>query len=271
MGGGSSKQDTKHMLAAKEMCKAAMKEVDSESHPEDEALDIFKKWDADGNGAIGKAELFRVFEQLGLFSGSDSAKKKAYQKLLDEMDTDKTDCISYAELVAFIFQGPYLKAYLELSREMLVKHNKARIGVEGEKLQQLIKKQSEEIEKELAPLIKKSFNFHDKDESGKLEKQESVIFFCNYIGMVPKLHSHVVAHMEDHSVEETMKAIDIFEHWEQTLKDRSVLDKRFKAAFALLDKSGDGKLEEPEVVAALLHGSEKNVALMKALEVPVLW
>jgi Ca2+-binding EF-hand superfamily protein len=271
MGSGSSQQETQQMLAAKEMCKSAIKDNETATHPEDEATEIFKKWDVDGNGSISKAELFAVFEALGLFSGSDKAKKKAYEKLLDEMDTDLTGCISYAELIAFVFQGPYLKKYLEESRVVLVDNNRARVGVTGDKLQQLIKKQSAELEKQLTPWIKKSFDFHDKDGSGKLEKGESIIFFCNYIGIVPKLHSHVIAHLEEGSVADTMKSIDIFEHWQASLKDREMLDKRFKAAFALLDKTGDGRLEQPEVVAALLHGSEKNLALMKALEVPVSW
>merc|ERR1719359_2018231 len=40
---------------------------------------------------------------------------------------------------------------------------------------------------------------------------------------------------------------------------------RNKAAFQVLDSSGDGKLQKVEVITALVPGSEKNKELMNAL------
>lgn len=253
------------MIAAKELCKEALKGTEEiVEHPEDEAMRIFQKWDVDGSGAISTEELAKVFTQMGLFPGGLSAEdcQQQVRNLLDDIDLDRNNLICYNELIAFLFQGPYLKEYEMYSTQILVEQMKARFSVGKDGLNELVEKQHQQMVKELTPLIKRSFRFHDKNNSGKLEKGESIVFFSNFVSMIPKMAVDIIVKLDQ------SHAMEVYRKWGEEFKDKQTLMKRFKAAFSLLDSSKDGMLQEVEVIAAMLHGSAENIALMKALESP---
>jgi len=269
MGGGTSRGEVKSMMEAKAICKAAIRGTDGVTDQEEQVFLIFKDWDVDGSGLLSTDELLGVFDDIGYFpSTSDKERKKQIAKLLKDMDIDRDGSISFQELIGFIFQAPFLQEYLKYSKKVLMQHIRDRIGKDGGDLDSLKAAQRAQLEEELIPIIKNTCAFHDKDGSGKLDKSESIVFFSNYAALLPSLHTHLL--YETASIHDAVEAIDLYDKWSGECSDRSRLDKRFQAAFSLLDVSNDGMLEVDEVIAGLLHGSEKNVALMNALEIPVL-
>merc|ERR1712048_1216387 len=105
-----------------------------------------------------------------------------------------------------------------------------------------------------------------------MDKDESVIFFSNYVTL---LEQYMVSTA-------TLACAQTFNHkvmhrprqYERALKEimtarkaayEANKDALLKAAFEVLDTGKDGKLQEEEVLEALLHGHAKNKQLLNAL------
>ena len=64
-------------------------------------LDLFRKWDVDGDGTIRKAELGKALEALGY-----EAQPAAVQELFDEFDRNGNGSVDYKELFRAIKHRP---------------------------------------------------------------------------------------------------------------------------------------------------------------------
>ncbi|OLQ01614.1 Calmodulin-related protein [Symbiodinium microadriaticum] len=238
-------------------------------------------WDKDQSGYITKEELQEVFTRLGCkVSAGDVG------KVLKEADADKDSKISYEEFVAWLCRAPHLEHYFKVSEDIL-RRNMKDVGAMTVKMQKEIEKSKNpmaammkmgvqleaRIDKELTPVIKKTFAYHDKDSSGCLSYDESIIFFANYVELVgPFLEATA-----ELSSTQTMQMADVkcnpskiheeFKKQFAICKEKHLekIDEHHKAAFACLDVNKDGKLQESEVLEALLHGHPKNTEFMASL------
>lgn len=284
MGGGTSKFDAHR----KNLCKVAITGSTGWKDKEAKMLETFKIWDKDQSGYITKEELQEVFTRLGCkVSAGDVG------KVLKEADADKDSKISYEEFVAWLCRAPHLEHYFKVSEDILRRNMKdvgamtvkmqkeieksknpmAAMMKMGVQLEEVQKKAQARIDKELTPVIKKTFAYHDKDSSGCLSYDESIIFFANYVELVgPFLEATA-----ELSSTQTMQMADVkcnpskiheeFKKQFAICKEKHLekIDEHHKAAFACLDVNKDGKLQESEVLEALLHGHPKNTEFMASL------
>eukprot|EP00930_Biecheleria_cincta_P049172 TRINITY_DN34413_c0_g1_i1.p1 TRINITY_DN34413_c0_g1~~TRINITY_DN34413_c0_g1_i1.p1 ORF type:complete len:339 (+),score=99.07 TRINITY_DN34413_c0_g1_i1:86-1018(+) len=281
MGGGASKTET----GKKQLCKKVISGVETMQDKTDKMKLAFKEWDTDGSNSISKEELVKVLEQLGT---KLSAKDK--DLLFKEADANHDASLSYEEFVDWLTTAPNLKRYFEVSAQImkknmeeakkvtdqmhkeLLKGNSEVMKTLGPKMEALQKKSQARIDKELTPIIKKAFAYHDKDGSGALDKDESLIFFSNYADMlVPFLESTcelaTTQQMDMMKLQSPGELMQAFKAEMTKLKSSYLVnvDKHHQAAFKTLDTNNDGKLQEKEVVEALLHGHRKNAEFMHAL------
>mmetsp|Transcript_126978 Transcript_126978/g.220115 ORF Transcript_126978/g.220115 Transcript_126978/m.220115 type:complete len:258 (+) Transcript_126978:1-774(+) len=249
MGGKDSKIENE----AKMMCKAALRDADNAKDYEDYVIQSFQEWDLDANGFISDEELADVFTEMGL-----KMSQRQVQELLKDMDNDRDGHISYPEMVAYLFRAPYLEEYIEHSKFI---YKTALVSGDANFNVPL------EYKHKNRDLIRKAFAWHDKDGSGTLEKDESIIFFSNYASLLPELHMYAIAEIA--SEKKQARAQAKFDAWLASCKDRHKFDERIQAAFKLIDVKGDGRLSERHVISYLgFHGSERNLKLLDALELP---
>lgn len=285
MGGGGSK-----VLDAqrKTLCKQAISGSETWKDKETKMLETFKAWDTDNSGSITKEELQEVFTRLGCKVSSSEL-----QKVLKDADADKDSKISYEEFVAWLCRAPHLEHYFKLSEDILKRNLKDAMAMQqkmqkemeksdnpmatmmkiGAKLEAVQKKGQDRIDKELKPVIQKTFQYHDKDGNGVLSYDESIIFFSNYaerLGPFAKSMAELATTQMMNASEIKVDISSIQKEFDKQF-DKCVegytsdIDKRHKAAWDALDVNKDGKLQESEIVEALLHGHPKNQQFMAAL------
>jgi Ca2+-binding EF-hand superfamily protein len=281
MGGGASKTET----GKKKLCKNVIAGSTTMQDKTDKMKSAFKVWDSDNSNTISKEELVKVLEQLGT-----KLSAKDQDLLFKEADANHDASVSYEEFVDWLTTAPNLKRYFEVSEQImkrnmedakkltdqmnkeLMKGNMDIMRTVGPKMEALQKKSQARIDKELTPIIKKAFAYHDKDGSGALDKDESLIFFSNYADMLPPFLESTcelatTQQMDMMQMQSPGKLMEAFRAEMAKLKTSHLVnvDKHHQAAFAALDTNNDGKLQEKEVVEALLHGHRKNEEFMHAL------
>lgn len=298
MGGGSSKESQAD-LAAKYACKQTIKGIDKVQDYEDRILEAFKNADTDGNNKVSVDEL-RVFFKN---SGKDLSDKDL-KNLFKSADYDGSGDISPEEFVSWMFSAPYLKKMFQKQKEVMEwakkeapklqkkidkkvqkEMNKAEnpfaamgtaMKVAMEEAQKLQQKIQDRLEKEMKPLAKKSFKWHDKDDSGVLEKDESIVFFSNYVSyLVPNMmESGQMANIQQMNLGGQPGGQMDLGNTNAALKEaltkrqaeyKADADNRHLAAFQCLDVNKDGKLQESELVDALIPGNPQNEKLARAL------
>eukprot|EP00434_Breviolum_minutum_P026026 symbB.v1.2.023005.t1/scaffold2078.1/size90238/4 len=170
-----------------------------------------------------------------------------------------------------------------------------------QKLQEIAKATEKKIEEQLGPVIRKSFQYHDKDSSGMLTYDESIVFFSNFVALwepfaevmselnviatemkVDVLEAEEADAMDAEAAaehtkkrEEKMKLVtpdklhEVFKQKYAILKEDRLknIDEHNKRAFEVL--STDGQISEESLVEALLHGHEKNSEFLNAMNLLV--
>lgn len=290
MGSGSSTSRTEG--GKKKLCKEAIAGSKTMQDKTDSMKATFRQWDTDGSNSISKDELVKVMEALGV-----SLSAKDQELLFKEADANNDDSVSYTEFVDWLTTAPNLKRYFEVSEQIMKKNIEDAKALTnqmnrdlmttgdsnimknfGPKMEALQKKSQARVDKELTPIIKKAFAYHDKDSNGYLDKDESLIFFSNYADMLTPFLEGTCQLANSMMRSEDMtrmcqanrspgKMMQAF-RTELAKVQASYLmnvDKHHQAAFAALDTNNDGKLQEKEVVEALLHGHRKNEEFMHAL------
>jgi len=291
MGGGESKGTA----ARKYLCKTAISGAETVTDAEEKVKATFKQWDTDGSGMISKEELVSVLMTIG-------TNPKDVENLLKKADVDKDGCLNYEELTACLFTAPYLKRYFEVQTDiqrratqelqqlaaemvkaamecMCVEGNEKNMEKLGAKIQKVQGKMERDLKTKLVPLVRKSFKWHDKDNSSVLEADESLIFFSNYVeclgkSMAASVEMACTLTMPKDSVDSTGMGKEFKDAMDARIEEKMAefahdANNRVKAAFAVVDVNKDGRLQEEEVVQALTPGSEKNIQLLTALDIMV--
>lgn len=267
MGGGGSKarQDGTMRALAKDAIRGATE--DSEG----KVLDTFKAWDKDGNGQISLEELGEVIRSL-----NGSVNKGDLKVLFNAADTDGSGSISLSEMVNFFFSTPFLKDFFRVQTEILREGLKKLEGADLTNPDAVIADIQKHIDSrckaDLQPLIEKAFAHHDKDGSGVLEPDEAAILFASYaeqlaanVETAQELYDCL--YFETSNSGTSAASLSLQERIDQAnLRTETVarMKKNVKAAFSVVDVSGDAKLQKGELVAAFSPGTPQNAKLMEA-------
>jgi len=156
-----------------------------------------------------------------------------------------------------------------------------------------VKDIADELKAPLRDIIRKSFDFHDSNQNGVLDEAESQLFFQHFVERFVPFTVNCTEEILDKTIAKQMTDIEEMcggdKDAAQPIKD--MITKRIaevkaplmaslkakgdayktdkamkdKAAFAVLDVSGDGKLQKEEVVEGLFLESTKHLDFMQAL------
>jgi len=321
-------------------CQEVIAGATSQDVIEERMKDVFRLWDADNSGTISKAELVDVFNQLT----TGGLPPAAIDKLFKAADKNHDGAISYLELADWILCAPNLQSYFKESEALMRLNMKEAMSLqmqaakdsgkdvkskdryvaakkeEAKRWKKIQEKHQQRIDEKLTPIIKQAFAWHDKDGSGCLERNESILFFENYVSLLqgyllttaqltsiqimeapsipsrksylagdvpdaqgqrtsqkPRIEETVVARSGIKSAELARASINHGEGFifgqvaferklmENTFKYNCNRDEHHQKAFKVLDINGDGRLQEAEVIEALLHGHPKNQEFIDAL------
>ncbi|CAE7855423.1 CMD1 [Symbiodinium necroappetens] len=311
------------------MCKAAITGSTGWEDKETKVLKTFQAWDTDGNGYISKEEMTRVLSELC------SASSGEVEEMLANADIDQDGKIDYEELVHWICRAPYLEKYFQASHDVFFFNirnmdsdleglEEVRDLIEGslhdpkERLKNIVayfsvfqppgkvmevfsacaQKAQGRIDAQLTPLIKLTFAYHDKDDSGTLSYDESIIFFANFAALcdpymdcislmgagasptlewgedgIPKPNGKIKVNKLQHFRVLTGQARlwEEFKRKYSRLKGQQLknIDQHHQSAFELLS-NGTGKIQEADLIEALLPGHKKNRQFMEALGLAVI-
>jgi len=257
----------------KALAAAAVAGADSVKAQEDLVLAAFKSWDADGNGSISMQELLMLCKSLGM-------KEDKAKLLMKEADTNKDGNLSYEELVAWLFQAPYLTKMFQSLESIIFKAEESWLGARERKKsattpaekeqhtmemvfveEELVKK----IRKDLEPFVKDSFKWHDKHGNGVLTKDESITFFTNYASLLTRLVETAVKKGRELNKDFKPKGITDAELQQHVEAYHANIDKHHADAFAVVDVNSTGSLSESDVLAACVPGTSQNHKFVKAL------
>mmetsp|Transcript_30111 Transcript_30111/g.65709 ORF Transcript_30111/g.65709 Transcript_30111/m.65709 type:complete len:409 (-) Transcript_30111:162-1388(-) len=285
MGSGPSLQATLEK-SSKVLCKEAIRGSENVEDIEDKMVATFKAWDKDGNGTISIAELEEVLTKLGANLSSEDI-----NKLMAEGDTNKDGQLDFKEFVSWLFTAPQLDGYFKVLKENYIslqkdmktlnlefEAKKAKDGEQkardahGSKVLACQQRNQKKLVKELTPLIKGAFKWHDKESKGMIDKSESVIFFGNF---TDKLNRYIDEMMElgaSHYLDEHAgcNASELKEKMNAMVQDKrqqyfAQISVRHQRAFAAIDVNKDGRLQEKEVIEALIPGTARNFEFLAAL------
>lgn len=260
-------------LSSKTACKIAIRGAKGKKDFEDKVIQTFNKWDTDENGSISVRELSAVFKKL-----NPKFEDAQIQLLLKEADVDGNGEIDYREFVAWIFCAPNMRKMFDACLPIVeylrgaAKHVAKKPS--NRKMIDSLKMADNDIKTKIVPLISKAFQWHDKDETGVIGQDESIVFFSNYVQLLlaylqPILELNVylwlrVKKYDDFFNRLVEKYTDIETYKERFAEYKRNADRHNLAAFRVIDTNTDGLLCVDEVVAALTPGTEKNMELMSA-------
>lgn len=176
--GPAPKRRSDGVSAHKALCKDAVRGAKLHRDDREELLlKCFQKWDDNGDGVITVKELERTLSELGVKVTSNDA-----AKLFAVADIDEDGTISFAELCHWLCSSPRLVEYFRLIESMnsglMVELGKPHTD---EQYKDIKKSIEDSIKTQFPPLIKAILDYSDKDGSGKLEEDESIMFFGNFV------------------------------------------------------------------------------------------
>eukprot|EP00930_Biecheleria_cincta_P102200 TRINITY_DN93893_c0_g1_i1.p1 TRINITY_DN93893_c0_g1~~TRINITY_DN93893_c0_g1_i1.p1 ORF type:complete len:319 (-),score=70.34 TRINITY_DN93893_c0_g1_i1:1-927(-) len=275
----------------RQACKSLLWGPDHTQDKETVLLRSFRKWK--GPGGDGSIRIENLIEVMNvLMPGFEEQNAELIPGLLRKMDRDRSGSIDFEELAGFLLSPPYLKeffdAMLTISSSRIAEmqkigrqiHDGVISSASGKDFMRNTALMYDNMEKDqLTPLLQASFDAHDKDRSGVLEKDESILFFSHYAelhyGYAYQLaRSHCIstaAHNADYASDESREGLEELlrqaEAWTRKAVDGFFADavNRQKAAFDVLDVNKNYRLERTEVIRGLLPGSAENLAFLRAM------
>lgn len=271
-----SKSHSTSVAISKALCNSAITGAKTHAAAHKQLVETFQKWDVDGNGSLSPQEVLDVCKSLNMkVELSDIA------DLFAEVDTNGDGDLQYSELADALMETPQLPRYFKLlaaiSAEFDAKSKQLAFGDESIKQEEALQKWLEkQYTHRLHPLIKQIFAHHDKDDSGALSRDESVVLFSSYISKLQNFAEVVVQVSLDHQVaakgdgKASTKVTDKMNAFvkEQLASFESEKDKNscYKQAFQLLDSSGDGEIQVQELLEALTPGRYRYREFHKAMK-----
>jgi len=268
----------------KNMCKAAIAGSSSWEDKETKVVKAFQAWDRDGNGYISTGELTVVLATLNCLTSVSEV-----EEMMAQADLNNDGNIDYEEMVHWFLRAPHLEEYFITSVDLFFDNAKSLYNemkdlgqgvddIEGTKEVVLeldrIGTQAQ-IDAKLTPLIKKIFAYHDKDNSGILTYDESIIFFSNFMALSgPYMQCLAELNASQNTEFGSCTPAPVKLHQEfkakySLLKAKQLenIDERYKAAFEVL--SQDGQICEADLVEGLLPGHQKQREFLGALGLDV--
>eukprot|EP00747_Dinoflagellata_sp_TGD_P180848 gnl/TRDRNA2_/TRDRNA2_33986_c0_seq1.p1 gnl/TRDRNA2_/TRDRNA2_33986_c0~~gnl/TRDRNA2_/TRDRNA2_33986_c0_seq1.p1 ORF type:complete len:260 (-),score=84.97 gnl/TRDRNA2_/TRDRNA2_33986_c0_seq1:55-834(-) len=201
----------------------------------------------------------------------------------------------YFETLKDVMTGPVTTGIQEVTTLVV----QAIMGEDEGKKTELIEKmkklsaEAEEAKEPLKDILRKAFDLHDGDKNGILDEEEAEIFFQDFVERYVPFTCKCTNEMLDKALATQMKQLEatmegmpeLLETCKSNLtkqvkEQRSTLVASFKAkgdaykadkaakdkaAFAVLDVNGDGKLQKEEVVNGFFPDTGKYVELNQAL------
>eukprot|EP00931_Biecheleriopsis_adriatica_P074290 TRINITY_DN48384_c0_g1_i1.p1 TRINITY_DN48384_c0_g1~~TRINITY_DN48384_c0_g1_i1.p1 ORF type:complete len:354 (-),score=70.91 TRINITY_DN48384_c0_g1_i1:237-1298(-) len=166
--------------AQKKLCKSAVRGATLADDREELLLKCFQEWDSNGDGVISIEEICDALGKLGVKLGSND---KA--KLMAVADLNKDAMISFEELCSWLCTSPRVRQYFvlieSLHSDLLKALDNSIAKGHGERYVETKKKIGVDIDKQFPLLIEAMLDYSDKDGSGKLDEDESIIFFANFM------------------------------------------------------------------------------------------
>lgn len=258
--------------------------------------DRFKAFDANGDGMINKDELVKVLTKIGIDTSTAGA-------IMQAADLDKDGSLSYDEFTNWVFgkasgarlvlcrseSAPFLKKYFEsVKQASMLEQEASMMMLDGGGGTDKLYEQAAKIMQEAKPLLKQSFDRHDKSQTGRLCKQEASTFFSNVVAQQGAFAEMITAQM----VKDSMKMVAKFmsqahgdptesakfkqkmantkERIEESVA-RQMIDykankaSRDQAAFKVVDESGQGTITIAEFQEALTPDMPTNRLFLAAL------
>ena len=285
-------------IEKKNMCKAAITDSTDWQDKETKLLKTFQAWDTDGNGSISKEEMTRVLCELCSTTSSN------VEEMMAEADFDKDGNIDYEEMVHWFCRAPYLEKYFQAAHDVFFtniremdkdfsnleeirdlieggvhdrEERKKNLGKVMAVFSESAKIIQARIDTALTPLIKFTFDYHDKDNNGSLSYDESIIFFANFVALcdpymdcISFMGASQGIEWGDDMIPKPKKLWEEFKTKYSRLKGWHLknIDQHHKAAFELL--STEGRIQEADLIEALLPGHKKNNEFMEALGLAVI-
>jgi len=240
-------------------------------------IERFKAFDLNGDGFITTDELFDTLRHIGF----DQAQAK---QIMVAADVDHDGRLSYEEFADWVFgsatgasltlskadSAPFLKKYFEKVKEHAVLEQEVtKITLhDGPDAAEEKHQQAAKLLKAAKPLLRQSFDRHDKAGSGVLEPTEAMVFFSNVVSLQGALAEMATALMVTESVRMFAKHMggsktEIAAKIEQKQREieetvalqlleyKSDKAARDKAAFRVVDQAGCGTINFKEFEAAL--------------------
>lgn len=199
-------------------------------------------------------------------------------------------------MAAVVDEAPFLTEYYEMANQMMGDA----MPKDAAGFQAISAKDPKEFEEEIAgkirekarPLLEKSFDHHDKDKNGVLDKDEAALFFTHmmdrgelFLEKITKtMETSVITSLKSMfqqmglpteavdqqiaPIEQKFKeAVDLAKPMIKEMIENYKANKveRDAAAFKVADTDGNGTLIKEEFFAAMLPKAENNEAFLKAL------
>jgi len=264
MGITSSKTDASDREAvSKTVCAEALRNADVKDGVHMKILDAFEEWDSDGNGCIDQNEMNHLFRKLGIKGSVEQL-----NALFADVDTNGDGKIQYEEFCAWLCQAPYMEDYfktllkiqkeaMDLRRDMFQQQKSVSDEQRGQTERMTIAVQRKQW-KDLAPIVAKSFDYHDKDRGGTLTKDESIIFFSNYCKLLINYSKLRSDSLKAYAGEKSEAMQELLDHVDKDLTYyHQNPDTCHLEAFSCLDVNEDGELRKEFVVETLTPGNPK--------------
>jgi Ca2+-binding EF-hand superfamily protein len=276
------------------MCKRAIRGADETVDAEERIRAVFKEFDANGDNFLTLDELVQVLR----FVGHDFSLNDA-NLLLKDVDLNGDHVIDTSEFVAWLFKAPSLEEYFavlnkislacrkeseaminamiaSMDAEVKGQKNEASTDMLGKQLETLQTKFQRLYEQQLSPLIKKSVIWYAQSSNGLLEKDESILFFASFVAEFAKsmdgfIEASCLQSMKGAgTIDEPREAVKLKKNMCEMIQAkidgyRANIAEFQKKSFACIDTNKDGRLQEAELIAALVPGTRKNVEFLQAI------
>lgn len=275
----------------RQACKSLLWGPDHMEDKEMILLKAFRTWKGPGgDGSIEIEKLIQVMNEL--IPGFEEENAELIPGMLRSMDRDRSGSIDFEELSSFLMWAPYLKKFFdamltiassrmnEIERIMRQVQDGVICSAGAQDFLTLAQIKYSHMEREqLTPLLLASFHAHDKDGSGTLEKDESILFFSHYAELhysyaYELARAHCIAKAAqnaDYASEESRAGLHQMlqqaEAWTRQAVDGFFADavNRQKAAFGVLDVNKNCRLDREEVIRGLMPGSPQNLEFLRAM------
>lgn len=248
------------------------------------------------SGGLGAA--IKTTSVEGIAQAISSLPVEERAKLAEAIDMSREKAMD-AERTVSQKEAPYLHQAFELLKNTFTATMEAALNDMSSMTEEDFTAKEEATQKEYTELMKKSFQHHDKDNTGTIEKNEAALFLSHLVaeggGFVEalasvmcvnaiKMMSKVIDDIKENPDAPEEVKVELEKQKKQATDDaKKNIEKlrddiakqveeykaskgdRDQAAFKLMDTNGDGTLNMKEFLTYVCPGTEENDKLTKAI------